>query len=132
MLKDPFLTPNVAVLLLVEVGTEEAIIVKDYAEARNLTTKEKIIQLSDAANKADQKDMFVSSFVETIKQAQTQWIHMGSLTGGQGVFRKKDYKDWQAMVCRMFGRSESSYKEVGSIVCCSEKTYNQFLRFIDA
>ncbi|KAL3695087.1 hypothetical protein R1sor_008738 [Riccia sorocarpa] len=80
-------------------------------------------------NKNNETQVFVPSFVECLNQAKAQWITLRRPKSTQGSTTKNDpFDQFKSIVYQTMGRR--SYKEVMTLVCCSDETYAVFEKFV--
>ncbi|KAL3691616.1 hypothetical protein R1sor_005267 [Riccia sorocarpa] len=82
-------------------------------------------------NKNNEQAYYVPSFVECLRQARSQWIDLNRPQGAQGSNKKNPvFEQFKSTVSQTMGRK--SYKEVISLVCCSDDTFKEFENFVSA
>ncbi|KAL3694978.1 hypothetical protein R1sor_008629 [Riccia sorocarpa] len=82
-------------------------------------------------NKNNEQAYFVPSFVECLRQARSQWIELGRPQDTQGSNKKNHvFEQFKSTVSQTMRRK--SYKDVISLVCCSDVTFEEFENFVVA
>ncbi|KAL3694509.1 hypothetical protein R1sor_008160 [Riccia sorocarpa] len=135
MIERPGITSQVADLLPYSLKKKKLIKVEDYATTKGLSIREPRLVLDaniedpDCDNKNNEEAHFVPSFVECLGQARRQWTALKRPKSVQGSNTKNTaFEHFKAMVSQTMGRK--SHKEVILLVCCSDKTFSAFERFV--